>query len=168
MTTANRSKAGTSSASSSTTADETSTTAVPAETEAPMDGDTSAPAPLDTPADSAPIAAAAPTPAAAAAPAPAAAPGEALTVEQTEFRKGRVAIKLSHPISGIENYRRLRLDSDPDRPDVDLGYSVGATIWVVPDDARAVIMSGYAQVDPENQAAVRAAVRGETAPAATV
>lgn len=157
MTASARSKTGPSSAS--TTADDDATTA--AETEASMSADTEATPPHDPPA---------PTATAAVVDAPDPVPSvdpKVETVEQAAFRKGRVPIKLSHPISGIENYRRLRLDSDPDRPEPDLGYPVSATIWVVPDDARAVIMSGYAQVDPEDHAAVRAAVRGEAAPAAT-
>lgn len=155
MTASNRTKAA-SAASTPTDADPGSQV----ETEAPMAGDTSSPALLDAPASE-------PQSAPAAAEEPAAAEAEpALTDKQQAFRKGRVPIVLAHPLDGIDNFRRLRLDTDPDQPEN--GYTVGSTVWLVPDDARAVINAGYAQVDPEDKDAVRAAVRGEqAAPAAT-
>lgn len=147
MTTSNRTKAGT----TASTADDTSSVDAPVETEAPISADTSSPASLDAPVD---------VPAAEAPAVPAAEEEAPATAEQAKFQRGRVPITLAHPISRIENYRRLRLDSDPDRPDPAVGYPVGAVVWLVPEDAHAVIKAGYAQVDPEDKAAVRAAVRG--------
>ena len=151
MTASNRTKAG---STASTAAEDTSAVDAPVETEARDSGDTSAPAEMDVPAADPEPVAAAPAAVALATPEP-----EALTEAQAKFREGRVPIVLAHPVSGIESYRRLRLDSDPDRPDEKIGYPVGATVFLTQEDARAVIMSGYAQIDPEDKAAVRAALR---------
>lgn len=75
---------------------------------------------------------------------------------QDEDHTGKVPIKLANPIDQDEHMRRLRL------PVKEGGYNVHEVVWVTPDDARALITAGLAQVDPEDKAAVRAALRGES------
>lgn len=72
-----------------------------------------------------------------------------------EDRTGKVPIKLANPIDNPEHQRRLRLTVKEG------GYQVHDVIWVTPDDASALITAGLAQVDPEDKAAVSAALRGE-------
>lgn len=66
---------------------------------------------------------------------------------------GKVAVKLAHPVDDKETMRRLRLDPDSG------GYKIGDQVHLLPDDARALINAGYAQVDPEDNEAVRSVLR---------
>jgi hypothetical protein len=74
-----------------------------------------------------------------------------------EDRKGKVAVKLAHPLDKVEDLRRLRLDDEKEG-----GYRVGDEVWLSPDDARTLITAGYAQTDPENKAAVEAVLAPKT------
>lgn len=69
--------------------------------------------------------------------------------------KGKVPITLAHPIENEEHMRRLRLDVKEG------GYGVHDVVYLTPDDARALINAGLAQVDPEDPTAVRAALTGK-------
>jgi hypothetical protein len=80
----------------------------------------------------------------------------AVSAADDPANKNKVPITLAHPITNEEHQRRLRLDVKPG------GYQVHDVIWLTRDDARAVIKSGLAQVDPENKDAVRAALHGES------
>lgn len=62
---------------------------------------------------------------------------------------GTREIKLAHPLSGDEA-AAIGLDNKD--------LNVGDTIKVPPDVARQVITSGYAQIDPEDTAAVEKVV----------
>jgi hypothetical protein len=68
---------------------------------------------------------------------------------------GKVPIKLANPIDNPEHMRRLRLVVKEG------GYNVHDVVYLTPDDARAVITAGLAQVDPEDKKAVRAAITGQ-------
>jgi hypothetical protein len=83
------------------------------------------------------------------------APAQSADIEQEEDRTGKVPIKLANPIENPEHQRRLRLTEKPG------GYNVHDVVWVTPDDARALITAGLAQVDPEDRTAVLAAIRGK-------
>lgn len=83
------------------------------------------------------------------------APAQSADTEQDEDRTGKVPIKLANPIENPEHQRRLRLKEK------DGGYNVHDVVWVTPDDARALITAGLAQVDPEDRTAVLAAIRGK-------
>lgn len=66
---------------------------------------------------------------------------------------GKVTLKLAHPI-GPRYQAGLGLDVKENDDD----YGVGEDIQVYPHVARAIINAGYAQVDPENPAAVAEAL----------
>jgi hypothetical protein len=70
-------------------------------------------------------------------------------------RTGRVKIVLAHPLDRERDITRLRLDQK------DGGYKVGEDVWVLPADAKTLIAAGYAQVDPEDNAAVAAVLAGK-------
>lgn len=76
------------------------------------------------------------------------------TQAQDDDDDGKVAITLSNPIDRPDDIARLRLKPQ------DGGYPVGSTIRVTPADARAIIGSGYATIDPEDRQAVHDAVTG--------
>lgn len=62
----------------------------------------------------------------------------------------KVTIKLAHPLTRIDDLRHLGL------PERDGGYTVNDEVQVTKAGARTLINAGYAQVDPENTAAVEA------------
>lgn len=64
-----------------------------------------------------------------------------------------VTIKLANPIDKISDIQRLGLDETRLG-----GYNVHDEITVSLDNARTLITAGYAQVDPEDQKAVDAAL----------
>jgi hypothetical protein len=63
-----------------------------------------------------------------------------------------VTLILAHPLSPF-HAARLGLEEKD--------YAVGARVEFHPDAARSVISAGYAQVDPESPAQVKAAIDGE-------
>lgn len=65
---------------------------------------------------------------------------------------GKVLITLAHPLTA-EQAQRLALPAEP--------CKVGDEVWLWPATARAVIGAGYAQIDPEDKAAVAKALTPE-------
>lgn len=63
-----------------------------------------------------------------------------------------VSIKLAHPLDKEDDLRRLGLEPKEG------GYKPHDEIRVTRDNARMLISAGYAQVDPEDKAAVAAAL----------